>query len=124
MIEFDPERVRANAERATTEDLLDRATVYRGGMESAALEIIDRELHARGVSPAEVDAHEARRRHLILSGADGTARPCSFCDRPAVMEGWGWHRFWGLVPLFPRRFSYCDYHRPAGRSDSVQGPAC
>ena len=32
---------------------------------------------------------------------DGTAVRCSFCHRPAVAEGWGWHRLWGVLPLFP-----------------------
>ena len=42
MMELDLERVRANAQQASTEDLLDRATVFRDGMEPEALEIIAR----------------------------------------------------------------------------------
>src|SRR3954453_4314818 len=45
---LDLDRVRQNVLRATDEDLLDRATVYRRGMEAAALDIIDAELAERG----------------------------------------------------------------------------
>ena len=41
------ERIRDNVHKADTEDLLDRATVYRAGMEPEALEIIEEELHAK-----------------------------------------------------------------------------
>ena len=47
MLEFDPERVARNAQEATSEDLLDRITVYRDGMEAAAVEIIEAELRRR-----------------------------------------------------------------------------
>lgn len=118
MIQLDLERVRSNARQATTEDLLDRATVYRAGMEAAAFDIIERELHSRGVSPADIEAHEARRRESVLTAPDGTARRCSFCHRPAVAADWGWHRLWGLVPVFPRRFLYCGRHRSSRRPTS------
>ena len=112
MLEFDPERVRTNARNATTEDLLDRVTVYRAGMEAEALEIIEAELRERGVSADEVDAHAELRRSEIRELPDGTARPCSFCHRPAVAEGWDWHCLWGLLPVFPRYFYYCAEHQP------------
>jgi hypothetical protein len=115
MIRFDPERVRANVRQATTEDLLDRATVYRGGMEEEALEMIEGELRSRGVDARQIEAHAAERSSTILLLSDGTATPCSFCDRPAVTQAWGWHRLWGLVPLFPRFYSYCDKHEPPRR---------
>jgi hypothetical protein len=104
------ERVRLNSHEATTEDLLDRVTVYRSAMEEAALEIIEEELRARGVGPEEVREHGALRERETLPLADGTVAVCSFCHRPAVAEGWGWHRWWGLVPLFPRYFRYCTRH--------------
>ena len=43
MLPFNPERVWQNAREASTEDLLDRVTVYRAGMEPEALEIIEEE---------------------------------------------------------------------------------
>ena len=52
---FDLERVKANVRQATTEDLLDRVTVYRAGMEDTALEVIEDELRARKLSAAEID---------------------------------------------------------------------
>jgi hypothetical protein len=109
---FDPERVRANARAATTEDLLDRVTVYRSGMEPAALDIIETELGERGVRSDRIEAHARSHGTDVICWPDGTARPCSFCERPAVTQGWGWHRWWGLVPLFPRFFSYCAEHQP------------
>jgi hypothetical protein len=104
------ERVAKNVRRAETEDLLDRATVYRDGMEPGALELIDAELERRGLTPWEVSQHEERRRETMIELADGTAMRCSFCDRPAVSRGWGWHRLWGLVPVFPRLFARCADH--------------
>ncbi len=109
---FDLERVTQNVRQATTEDLLDRATVYRAGMEPEALELIHDELRVRGITAGQIEAHAAQRRQQITLLADGTAVPCSFCHRPAVGEGWGWHRMWGVLPLFPRFFHFCDEHLP------------
>lgn len=104
---FDPERVRSNVRKAETADLLDRATVYRDEMESEALAIIEDELRTRGVTAVEIEAHARRREGHVL------AARCSFCRRPAVATGWGWHRLWGFLPVFPRRYRYCESHRPA-----------
>jgi hypothetical protein len=109
---FDPERVRRNVREATTEDLLDRATVYRAGMEPEALEIIDAELRKRGLTAGQIADHAQERRAETRPLPDGTVVRCSFCYRPAVAEGWGWHRLWGLVPIFPRFYYYCSEHRP------------
>src|SRR4051812_10344167 len=91
---IDLERVRANVREAATEDLLDRATVFRAGMEPEALPIIDEELQRRGVGPAELAEHAERRKNA-LTGADGLALRCQKCDRPAVYRAWGLHRLWG-----------------------------
>jgi hypothetical protein len=132
MIEFERERVRANVREATTEDLLDRATLYREGMEPEALEIIEAELCRRGVSADQVAAHAARPGAEVVRLPDGTPARCSLCDRPAVARAWGWHRLQGtgpaasvmslfslllrLLPLYrPRRLYYCAAHRPANR---------
>jgi hypothetical protein len=109
---LDLDRVRANVRDASTEDLLDRATVYSAGMEPEALTIIDEELCRRGVRAAEVAEHDARRRRALLPGPDGLPLKCWKCSRPAVMTCWTWHRMWGRVPLFPRRAAYCEEHRP------------
>jgi len=109
-MELNVERVKKNVAASTTEDLLDRATVFRNGMEPAALMIIDAELQRRGVTPDEIHTHWETKRADVLMVGD-VARRRSFCDRPAVVRGWGWHWFWGRVPLFPRLFLYCDIHR-------------
>ena len=72
-MKLDLDRVRENVRKTSTEDLLDRVTVYRAEMESAALEIINAELEARGVSSAQVDAHAAmREQDALLRHPDGT----------------------------------------------------
>jgi hypothetical protein len=109
MLGFDAERVWQNVRKATTEDLLDRATVYRSGMEPEALEIIEAELHRRGVDAAAVDEHETRYRRALI-GTDGTPLQCSFCRKPAVIRRWGWHRLWKKLPVFPRPLRYCEEH--------------
>jgi hypothetical protein len=105
------DRVKANVERAGTEDLLDRATVYRNGMEPDALELIDAELHARGVGEADRLAHRVRRARAIY-GSDGLAVKCVMCARPAVARKWRWHRLWGVLPVFPRPAGFCEVHLP------------
>jgi hypothetical protein len=113
-MKLDLDRVRKNVSEASTEDLLDRATVYRNGMESAALEIIDAELHRRGVTPADIHAHWEIKRANVLT-VDQVARSCSFCDRPAITRGWGIHRLWGRIPTpIPRLYQYCELHAPVG----------
>src|SRR5205085_9528442 len=77
-MQFDADKVRANAHRASTEDLLDRVTVYRQGMEPDALPILERELRSRGVSVDQIEAHAARREQEVLLGPDGWALQCSF----------------------------------------------
>lgn len=109
---FDPEKIRANAAKATTEDLLDRVTVYRAGMEAEALDILERELRERGINRETIDVHEERRRAEVLFDSEGIAQKCSHCRRPAVAAGWGWHRLWGLLPVFPRWVAWCAEHQP------------
>jgi hypothetical protein len=112
MLDFDPERVTRNAQEATTEDLLDRITVYRDGMEPEAVGIIEAELQARGIGREEIEAHADRRGAHMIPLPDGTALSCSFCHRPAVEQRWGWHRMWSYFPVFPRYLSYCEVHLP------------
>ena len=105
---------------ADDETLLDRVTAYRAGMEPAALDLMEGELDRRGVSRAEIAAHAAERAASCLFRADGVAVRCDRCDRPAVTRAWGWHRFWGLVPLFPRRRTFCPDHDPLAAADPVE----
>jgi hypothetical protein len=106
---WDRKRVVNNVQAATTQDLLDRATVYRSGMEAEALQLIEEELHARGVRPEQIAAHAAAQRTVV--DPEGLPRKCCRCRRPATALVWGWHRLGGVVPIFPRRFAYCDQHR-------------
>src|SRR5262245_41428916 len=105
-------RIREDARRASTENLLDRVTVYRGEMESPAIDILEAELNARGIRSAEVEAHAAmRERDGLLRHPDGTVVRCNFCTRPATEQRWKWHRLWGwFLPLCPRLFYLCKEH--------------
>ena len=115
-MEFDLDRVRENVRAATTEDLLDRATVYRAGLEPDALPVILEELKTRGVTPEAIVRHEAARRGVVFDSA-GPAVPCGKCHKPAVAREWGWHRMFGKLPLFPRPFYLCEEHRTSGDYD-------
>ena len=108
---LDLNAVAENVRRAETEDLLDRITVYRADMEPAAVELVIKELLDRGVSGEDVSEHGRAREEAALRRGDGWAERCSFCARPAVVTAVGWHRLWGRLPVFPRRFRYCDTHR-------------
>ena len=111
-MKLDLRRVAAFIRKAETEELLDRVTVYREGMEPAALDLMEGELDRRGVSRVEIAEHDEMRRATCIMLPDGTALRCSFCDRPAEVQGRGWIKvFWGTVPILPRLFSYCEVHR-------------
>src|SRR5262245_26598707 len=116
MLHFDREKVLANVRAATTEDLLDRVPVFRDGMEPEPVHLIERELHERGVTAAEIDAHAAGRANS-LTHDDGLAARCSFCDRPAVQRGWSWGRPAGRgffrflsLPFLPLPVYRCEAH--------------
>ena len=113
---LDADKVRANVREAATEDLLDRATIYRDEMEAEALDIIEGELRDRGVAWDQIAEHERKRRANALLDSSGVLLTCHRCHRPAVGEGRGWHRLWGLLPLVPRRLAWCEEHRPQGTS--------
>lgn len=118
---------------APTEELLDRVTIYREGMEPAALDLMEGELDQRGVTRAQIAEHDAERRAAAIMLPDGTAKRCSRCNRPAVTEARGWH--WmklriplvalligrgniplGFsIPIFPRLHAYCEFHNPAAK---------
>jgi hypothetical protein len=111
-MQFDAERVRRNVAGATTEDLLDRATAQAMGMERRALDLIEAELRRRGVTEEEQQAHGERGKGRWFVRDDGTVISCSSCSRPAVTEGFGWHRLWGVLPFLRRRMFYCQEHQP------------
>jgi hypothetical protein len=135
---YDADRVQLNVIRADTDDLLDRITAYRAGMEPGAIVLVEEELRRREVTSEQIHAHEAWCRTNLIYHEDGAAVKCTFCYRPAVQERWGWYRLgfalpwlrrvvggrgWSFgsksmaVPLFPYHFHYCLDHGgvPAGR---------
>ena len=108
---FDIRRVAEYVHSADSEELLDRVTVYRDGMEPAALDLMEGELDRRGVTRAAIAEFEAMRRETALTRTDGTIIRCLLCDRPATGRGRGWITIMGgRVPIFPWRFPYCDTH--------------
>lgn len=122
MLKMELRRVAENIRRAETEDLLDRVTVYRAGMEPVALDLMEGELDRRGVTREQIAEHDADRRAVAIMLPDGTALRCSFCDRPAVGQGWWWWRAFGLLPLVPRRVKFCDQHRSRHPKPPESGP--
>jgi len=115
MTPIEIERLQKNVRESTTQDLLDRVTVYRDGMEPVALRVIEGELRGRGVSWDDIEKHGSGAREVTLMDNQGIALKCSFCPAPAVAEGWGWHWMWGRIPVFPRWFRYCKGHEPAAK---------
>src|SRR4051794_24871805 len=94
-MEWDEQKLLVNIRQSDTDDLLDRLTAYGAGMEAAAIDMIEQELHRRGVSRAQIaERREAYRRDCLFD-ANGIAKMCSFCRKPAVGEGWGWHKILG-----------------------------
>jgi len=118
-MKFDLERVLLNVRGAATEDLLNRITAFRAGMEPEAIPLIEAELRERGVSRQVIDAHEARCLEECIVLEDGIAAKCSFCQQPAVARGWDWHRVFGILPVIPRSFYFCRDHEP--RSSETGG---
>src|SRR5262245_9249462 len=112
---YDLERVKRNIESAETTDLLDRITAYRQGMEPDAIAQIEDELRRRGVTAEDILAHAEHWQRQAIRRSDGLPARCLVCARPAVSQSWGWHRLWGVLPLFPRLYYYCAAHLPSGR---------
>jgi hypothetical protein len=115
---YDIKQVAKFVHRADTEELLDRVTVYREGMEPSALDLMEGELDRRGVTREEIAEHDQMRRETAIMLPDGTALRCSFCNRPAVVRGRGWHKLFGRIPIFPRLFAYCDWHSGPTRGET------
>jgi len=111
MLELNRKRIEELAQHDTIELLMDRVTVYRAGMEPEAVDVFERELARRGVTQLQIDAHDATRRQSAIMLENGTARRCSFCERPAILERWGWYRCFRVIPVFPRRLALCDEHQ-------------
>jgi hypothetical protein len=120
---LDVERMKANVVQAETEDLLDRITIFRAGMEEAALAFIEEELRKRGIGSAAIEEHEEERRKNLIPLRDGYPARCGECFRPAVECVVDWHWVFDLVPLFRRKYYYCERHRPVESVPPVESPA-
>src|SRR3954452_16679006 len=100
MTPLEIERLQRNVRKSATDDLLNRVTVYREGMEPVALRVIEAELRTRGLGWDEIEKHNvALRQAALMDNKMGIAMKCSFCPAPAVAEGWGWHWLWGRLPV-------------------------
>lgn len=123
MFALDLKKVADFARRAETEQLLDRVTVYRDQMEPEALVVIEAELTRRGVTEEAVLAHGRKQFAASLVAADGLAVRCSSCDRPAVEVGRGWHKVWGILPVWPRVEARCEVHKQPAPAERESDPA-
>jgi hypothetical protein len=110
VLKLNPQRLLANAACADTLELLDRVTVLRDHLEPEAVEIAEAELARRGITPEEIEAHHRRWKHRVLRDASGIVWNCHLCGRAAVAEELDWYRWLGLIPLFRRRYRYCETH--------------
>ena len=81
-MEFDPLTCLDNIRKAETEELLDRVTAYRAGMEPQAIDMIEEELRDRGVSPYDIAVHEEECERECVFAPDGAAYMCCQCRRP------------------------------------------
>jgi hypothetical protein len=115
-VPFRPERRLSRIAQMPTAELLDRVTVLKELMDEDALELMQAELAGRGIGPDEIGAHLRDMRFKLVKHTDGTAAICMKCGRAATGTANGWHRLWGLVPLFKRREYWCDEHAPARAS--------
>src|SRR6185369_10119366 len=104
---LDLQRVRELARKATTEDLLDRVTVYRAGMEPEALEVLEEELHRRDVGATDIRRYAEQHGREVLWEQPGLAAQCAFCRQPAIKVEQRWFRFLGVIPLFQRPVACC-----------------
>ncbi|MBI1829835.1 MAG: hypothetical protein HYR84_00125 [Planctomycetes bacterium] len=120
MIEIDEERLLVNIRQPDTDDLLDRVTAFRKGMEPVAIALTEKELHRREVTAAQIAAHREACERDCLFHEDGVAKKCSYCRKPAVRQAIGWQKLWRLIPLFPCEMFYCYEHaKTHGVADSA-----
>src|SRR5260370_37044973 len=109
-MESDLQKLLVNIRKADTDELLDRITAYRLGLEADAIDMVEQELHRRGVAAERIAEHWELCRRDCTFHADGTAKMCSHCRKPRVREGWGWHKIFGKLPVFPRPLCCCQVH--------------
>ena len=90
MLGLDLKRVAAFVRGADTEELLDRVTVYRNGMEPAALDLMEAELDRRGVTRSDIaDHYISRRERANTRGNTGTTPNIRCQPQPRATAGRG-----------------------------------
>ena len=119
VMHLDLKKVAEFVSTAETDDLLDRVTVYREGMEPAAVFLMEEELERRGIDRDQIEAHAESYEPMALRHSDGTVRRCAFCDRPAVLVRWGWLKLWRLVPILPWKVARCVDHAGIGEDSNA-----
>lgn len=109
-MEIDLRRVAEWMRSASTEELLDRVTVFREDVEPAAFDLFRGELDRRGVPEWAIAEHELVRRERIIQRADGSVVKCWKCPRPAVARARRWWRILRVIPVLPLRMPVCEEH--------------
>ena len=109
-MEWNAQKLLVNIGKVGTEDLLDRITAYGAGMEPDAIDMIEQELHRRGITAAEIQERQVTCQRECVFDEYGVAKMCSHCRKPAVGEGWRWHMILGRLPVFPRWMCFCKDH--------------
>lgn len=104
-MKLDGEAVKAWIRQAGTEELLDRATVYRDDMEPEAVDWIAAELARRDVSAEQMREHVQANLERQIVRRDGSVARCWFCQRPAAKRAWRLRS--RVVPL---RIYVCTEH--------------
>ena len=108
---LDLKRVAEFIRRAETEELLDRVTVYREGMEPAALDLMEGELDRRGITREMIADHDEERRQ---DGDHASGRNCHAVQLLLPPRGRGDP---GLAPALrpgadlPAALAYCAVHQ-------------
>ncbi|AWM38666.1 hypothetical protein C1280_17865 [Gemmata obscuriglobus] len=114
--------IAAYIRRAPTAELLDRVTIYRDGMEPAALDLMEGELDRRRITREQIAEYDAALQAAVVRRADGSVRRCERCERPAVHQHRGWHKLCWFVPVFRRSFYLCEEHRSDERDIGPETP--
>ena len=109
-MEWNEQKVLVNIRKSDTADLLNRITAYRPGMETEAIDMIEQELHRRGVTAAQIADHLETCKRECLFDVQGMALMCSRCRKPAVKRERGWYKLFWLVPVLPRSIYLCKEH--------------
>jgi len=108
------EKCQAFAQKASEGELLDQYCFFAQGMEAKALLILREELGQRGFKADALLEHRKNHGERVYFAPDGYPKLCKDCRRAATGHSTTWAKFFGLLPLFPRRVFTCDDHSVVG----------